>query len=169
VIRLFEPKPKEIKKKAKTNTDRQKKQSKWMRKENTSNKFAALVVGFSSRLGVLRAGVQIKQKKKTTKKLPHYIIILFWLVSRQPSDELFWQVSARHLLALKECLKASNVVKFTQRYQLLLRLSKVPLHLDKLRAQNNSTKGTEGQRNKMAIFSLRFPFKKKRNNFFGFF
>lgn len=161
MIRLFEPKPKEIKKKAKTNTDRQKKQSKWMRKENTSNKFAALVVGFSSRLGVLRAGVQIKQKKKTTKKLPHYIIILFWLVSRQPSDELFWQVSARHLLALKECLKASNVVKFTQRYQLLLRLSKVPLHLDKLRAQNNSTKGTEGQRNKMAIFSLRFPFQKE--------
>lgn len=67
-----------------------------MRKENTSNKFAALVVGFSSRLGVLkRAGVQIKQKNKKTTPLHNNII--FWLVSRQPSDELFWQVSAaRH-------------------------------------------------------------------------
>jgi hypothetical protein len=167
VIRLFEPKPKEIKKKAKTNTDRQKKQSKWMRKENTSNKFAALVVGFFSRLGVLRAGVQIKQKKQK-KKLPHYIIILFWLVSRQPSDELFWQVSARHLLALKECLKASNVVKFTQRYQLLLRLSKVPLHLDKLRAQNNSTKGTEGQRKQNGHFFSTLSLPKRRITFLFF-
>lgn len=41
-----------------------------MRKENTSNKFAALVVGFSSRLGVLRAGVQIKQKKTKKKNYP---------------------------------------------------------------------------------------------------
>lgn len=108
---------KEIKKKKGKQTHRQTEKTTknnrngWGKK--TSNKFAALVVGFSSRLGVLRAGVQIKRREK--QKLPHYIIILFWLVSRQPSDELFWQVSARHWLALKECLKASNVVKFTQR------------------------------------------------------